>query len=102
MKYDKIKIKVKKPSQSTHLYVLEANGLWKIGVTNNMEKRLKQLQTGNPYEINVMLLEERKNPQKAEKYLHRIYHEKRLKGEWFSDLSIRDIELKLLLFLEQD
>ena len=33
------------------VYVLECNGLYKIGITNNTSKRIKQLQTGNGFKI---------------------------------------------------
>jgi hypothetical protein len=101
-KYDKLNIRVKKPSKHTHLYVLAAGGLHKIGVTNNIDKRIKTLQTGNPNIITLEYLDERKNPHKAEKYLHQIFQSNRVHGEWFEGLSVDVIRRKLLLFLDQD
>ncbi|TXG81253.1 MAG: GIY-YIG nuclease family protein [Spirochaetes bacterium] len=87
---------------STHLYVLQCGTRFKIGVTNNIEKRIASLQTGNPEKIELIHIEERQNPTKAERYLHRCFHKNRLKGEWFDGISLKDIRIKLLLFFDQD
>jgi hypothetical protein len=100
--YAEIKIRVKKPSKHTHLYVISAGNLFKIGVTNNIERRMKALQTGNPCPLQLEYLDERKNPHKAEKYLHLQFQKNHVRGEWFENISLKDIRTKLLLFLDQD
>ncbi len=35
----------------TYLYILTDGQLYKIGITNNLDARLKQNQTGNPYRL---------------------------------------------------
>lgn len=87
---------------STHLYILQCGNRFKIGVTNNIEKRIASLQTGNAEPITLVHIEERINPTKAEKYLHRCFHKNRLKGEWFEGITLHDIRIKLLLFFDQD
>ncbi|MBT4382294.1 MAG: hypothetical protein HOD28_01645, partial [Candidatus Marinimicrobia bacterium] len=47
-------------------------------------------------------LDERKNPHKAEKYLHLQFQKNHVRGEWFENISLKDIRTKLLLFLDQD
>lgn len=89
-------------SKSTHLYILQCNNRFKIGVTNDIQRRLLSLQTGNPDKIEVVHLEERLNPTKAERYLHRCFQKNRLTGEWFEGITLRDIRVKLLLFFDQD
>lgn len=91
-----------KKNISTHLYILQCGNRFKIGVTNNIEKRLASLQTGNAEVIELVHIEERKNPTKAEKYLHRCFQKNRLKGEWFEGISLKDIRIKLLLYFDQD
>jgi hypothetical protein len=91
-----------KKNISTHLYVLQCGTRFKIGVTNNIEKRIASLQTGNPEEIVLLYIEEREKPTKAEKYLHRCFQKNRLKGEWFENITLKDIRIKLLLFFDQD
>ena len=59
---------------------------YKIGVTKheNITKRIKQLQTGNPEEIIELNKFESDNYHKVETMLHRYYGTKHKKGEWFS------------------
>lgn len=87
------------------LYVLSCQDkkYHKIGVckSNNLEKRIKSLQTGNPDKIHVEWAEERIEANKAEKYLHNCFSENRVEGEWFSDIGLNDIRRKLMLFLDQ-
>jgi hypothetical protein len=81
---------------SDKLYVIsdESNRL-KIGVTCDVVSRLKTLQTGNPEKLTVLYDEEIKNPTKIERYLHRHFHEYRLNGEWFSNVSLDDIRIAM-------
>lgn len=88
--------------KATHLYILSCGGRTKIGVTSNIEQRIRSLQTGNPETIVLEYIEERTNPTKAERYLHRCFAKKRLVGEWFSDLTVHEIRVKLMLFFDQD
>lgn len=65
----------------------------KIGISKNEpEKRLKQLQTGNPNRIDILNFYESKNYKHVEKWLHsRFYNKKTLaENEWFS-LSNEDV-----------
>lgn len=75
------------------LYVLESNGLYKIGVTcQPMKKRLSDLQTGNPFDIKVQFVKRCANYLYMETYFHELFLDKRLRGEWFildnNDLAI--------------
>lgn len=66
---------------------------FKVGISKNEPTlRLKQLQTGNPNEINVLKVYESENYKNIEKLLHREYqHNKTLAdNEWFS-LSNEDV-----------
>ena len=92
--------------KSNQLYVLQCNDgtniKVKIGVTCNIEKRIKSLQTGNPNKIELLFIEERTNPTKAERYLHKCFDKKRQVGEWFIDLTLNEIRSRLMLFFDQD
>jgi len=82
-----------------HIYLLfipELN-LSKIGVSKNVKQRIKQLQTGCPYQINLVKSYQTSLPHKIEKILHRhfgIYKvdssDYNLTGEWFN-LEINSI-----------
>jgi hypothetical protein len=88
--------------QSTHLYVVSCGELLKIGVTNDIDKRIKSLQTGNPFPIVLEYIEERYKPHKAETFLHRSFQDRCVSGEWFRDLTIREIRGKLMMFFDQE
>lgn len=56
---------------------------FKIGASNNPEKRVKSLQTGNPNKILLHRKYESKNYLKVERWLHRQYQTKtEAKNEW--------------------
>lgn len=87
---------------STHLYIVSCNNRLKIGVTNNIDRRIKQLQTGNPDEILLEFIEERHKPTKAESFIHRHFRRNCVSGEWFEGISVRDVRIQLMLFHDQD
>lgn len=89
-------------NKPTHLYILSCNDQLKIGVTNNIQRRIKQLQTGNPIPIILEYIDERSNPIKAERYLHSQLSQFRVQGEWFTNITVNDIRVKLMLFLDQE
>lgn len=64
---------------------------FKIGMTRGtVEKRIKQLQTGNGEEIYLVNFFETKYPFFVERLLHQKLYPKQKKNEWFS-LNIEDI-----------
>jgi predicted GIY-YIG superfamily endonuclease len=98
----------KEKTKSDQLYVLQCKDnkdskiKVKIGVTSNIERRIKALQTGNPNKIELLFVEYRTNPTKAERYLHKCFAKKRQEGEWFEDLTLNEIRSRLMLFFDQD
>lgn len=66
------------------LYIIQSDvtGNIKIGRSKNPQKRLKQLQTGNPNKLK--LIAEFKGEGWKEKILHERLSAYRLNGEWFS------------------
>ena len=68
-----------------HLYIIQSsnNGCFKIGRSKHPEKRLKQLQTGSPYKLKLILVLE--NEGRQEKSLHMRFPKADItcKGEWF-------------------
>lgn len=58
--------------------------VYKIGVTKStIEKRIKQLQTGNPGEIHIRAYFETDYPYFIENRLHRRFFENEVHGEWY-------------------
>jgi len=75
------------------IYLLtNGNGQFKIGITTRKTtKRIKELQTGNGDEIQMLAEFKSSFFRKIEGSLHRRYGTKRLKGEWF-DLEQKDTQ----------
>lgn len=70
------------------IYFISDTKYIKIGVTNNVEKRLKELQTGNPKKLKVIKIIYCENPYYVEKMYHELFKSKRKEGEWFDILDI--------------
>lgn len=88
-------------SKMFYIYLINIHNtdLYKIGITKRSpEKRLKTLQTGNPYSLKLQTYYKTDIANKIEKYFHRIYKHKQyirddfdsLFGEWFL-LKIDDV-----------
>lgn len=66
--------------------------LVKIGQTkNNVEKRIKQLQTGNPFPIEIYAVVFSTTYKQVEKDLHAKYKRRRCHGEWFQ-LTLKEVK----------
>ena len=62
-------------------------GMIKIGVSNDVDKRLRQLSTGNPHHIYLMFsinMNSEKRAKRAEKQIHHMFRYCRGAGEWFT------------------
>jgi hypothetical protein len=67
-----------------YVYLLCDGEKFKIGMTKNkIEKRVAELQTGNPNEIWIHSYYETDNPRKLEKMLHARHATSNVKNEWF-------------------
>ena len=72
------------------VYVIQCLDYYKIGESKHTEKRMKQHQTSNPFDLNVVLKIHSKEPKKLEKELHSRFENVRIRGEWFK-LADEDI-----------
>lgn len=69
---------------SGYVYILQAeNGCYKIGRTNNMEKRIKAIRRDYPLNITVLHYFPCKDMISTETALHRRFADNRLQGDWF-------------------
>ena len=69
---------------------------YKIGVTDNFDNRLKQLQTGNPHEIlvtAVIPMESKTKAFEVEAFIIKEMTEKgkHIRGEWFTSIRLKDL-----------
>lgn len=90
--------KTKKPSSYVYLIECVGSDFYKIGYAANPEQRLKELQIGCPYELNIAntfpggLLEE--------KELHARYTNSAVRGEWFQ-INKDSLEVYKFMALEK-
>lgn len=74
-----------------YLYVgFDATKLFKIGITNNYEKRLRQFRTGNPTFHYIMVFNV-ESPAVAEIEMHTKFDYLKYSGEWFK-LNASDLK----------
>ncbi len=78
-----------------HLYIIQAKttGHVKIGRSDDPEKRLVQLQTGNPTSLRLILVAHGKGAQ--EKSLHRALSRYQTIGEWFKEECLGSIPIDI-------
>lgn len=81
---------MRKDKEWAFLYVLNCNNLYKIGVSKNVERRIKQL-TKMPYPITCEFKWWCRNPYQIEALFHDLLSEKRINGEWF-ELDMDDLD----------
>ncbi len=86
-----------KNNKSKYLYLLKADKFYKIGVASNVKSRIKTLQTGCMYKIDLVSKWELDKPVVEERKLHKIFSSKRVHGEWFklNNNDINDIQNRL-------
>lgn len=66
-----------------YIVAVRDSNLYKIGVTKDIEKRLYQLQTGNPYEFYLTEFFPTPKSRELESLLHKKFKLNRYKREWF-------------------
>ena len=78
---------MKKNRKKGYVYLIgnwDTPNIYKIGVTcGNINKRIKELQTGNPSEIWEVKYHETDYPFFLEKQLHFKFRDGHIQGEWF-------------------
>lgn len=74
-----------------YVYIIRANGLYKIGSTQDLNRRLMQLRTACPFLERVQTITCYAY-RETEKELHRLFARERVAGEWFV-LSENDLDV---------
>lgn len=67
-----------------YVYLIQCQKYHKIGIANDVENRLAQLSTGNPYPLTVVYSFGFQNAEVVEKALHQKFEKRWERGEWFS------------------
>lgn len=75
-----------------YVYLIQSleEGYYKIGVSKNPKKRLKQLQTGNSSELKLINFYPSEYADKIEKTIHNLLSHNKKEGEWF-DIDLPEI-----------
>jgi len=75
-----------------YVYLLRAdNGLYKIGKTNYLDRRITDLSIKLPYKLDLIHSIESENMDALEQSLHERFADKRVRDEWFA-LNAEDVE----------
>lgn len=74
-----------------YVYLLMFGNEYKIGSSNNVERRFREIKTQMPYEGTIIHTITTGDPAGIEAYWHNYFKDKRLKGEWFK-LSSSDVK----------
>lgn len=77
------------------LYLMEnSNTLNKIGISKNPLRRKRQIELASGTKVIIIKCWETldANALEVERYLHARFSRKRLEGEWFSKITVADIE----------
>jgi hypothetical protein len=74
------------------VYLLKAGPFYKIGKSQNFEKRLSQIKLQLPYPVEVIHVFKTRNMGEVETHWHRRFKDKRANGEWFvlTDEDVND------------
>jgi len=78
------------------IYLITANeyaGIYKIGLTSDVDRRLRDMQTACPFVLYAFRAYTVINPAAVEAMLHAFFHKKRLKGEWF---RLNEVDLQYI------
>ena len=70
------------------------SGRYKIGISKDPEKRVKQLNTGNPEELVLIYTAKAEDGFKSESSLHRQLQSSNIRSEWFSDIKGLELDFK--------
>lgn len=92
--YTKVKhYKGNRYGKLSNVYVLHSMGKYKIGVADDVDKRVKGLLTGNPAGIDIITSVKTTSARSLEAYIHMLYKDLQHSGEWFSltEVDVLDI-----------
>lgn len=78
--------KKKKSRQSGYVYVLKCENKYKIGYSNNVERRVRELDT-RPFNLSICYTMYNDNAYAVEQELHKRLQAYKDTGEWYSNIS---------------
>ena len=91
-------------SEKAVVYIFKCGEFYKIGWATDYKRRCKELQVGNPFEIERYAYKPFDSKRKAQKWegkLHRQHKDKHFRGEWYR-FSKEEIEEAFPLIEEDE
>ena len=82
---------IKKSEGYVYLFNIDKTNTYKIGITNDIEIRKKQIGLKMPYELIFLHSIKSDYTKEVEKELHKKFKKQRINGEWF-ELSLSDVD----------
>ena len=82
-----------------YIYVLQCQEFYKIGIADDIKKRMASLQTGNPIKLRLILCQRHSDYKTMERWYHQKFRAKQIQGEWFK-LSDDDVEWLAGMFVK--
>lgn len=77
-------------SKPGYIYIIHCDGYYKIGRASKIDKRVYAFNTQYPHPLEVILTKHVEDMIATERMFHRLYEDKRVRGEWFK-LSLEDV-----------
>jgi hypothetical protein len=75
--------KEKYPNSDIYIFKMDKLGLYKIGVSQNINRRIKDINSANPYSVNLYYSLSVNNAYDLEYLIHNKYEGSALQNEWF-------------------
>lgn len=80
-----------------YILVEKNKGGFKIGVTNDLKKRIRNIQTGNSDNIYCYYYQERDDAYYVETLVKKAFKKYNTHGEWFYGIAPKNVKLFLLM-----
>lgn len=76
-----------------YVYIMRAGGRYKIGVSRDVESRLRSIATASPFPVSLVYAEQSPDPYGLERDIHQRLADHRVHGEWFEldTLTLSDV-----------
>lgn len=71
------------PNSSFYIFHIDNSDLWKLGVSQNIERRLRDINNSMPFTVSLIYSQKIENTYKFEELIHDQYKSKFIQNEWF-------------------